>query len=166
MNTKDRECMERLNNSLTLLSAKIDGFEVTLKELSEKLERPEHLVPVMPEKVKLDETRYKNPPLTPSEGSDEFQLHKTGKRFESETLQNPPQIQPRSNLFVDDGSLHRDEENITPKVALSPRDRVPAREMITAVTCQKCHARSKVASAHARDYFICDSCITGKKSRG
>ena len=206
MNTKDRECMERLNNSLTLLSAKIDGLilnqfghEVMLKDLSEKLnfdcskhqlkpeeiqaweernERPEHLVPVIPsprdyntnrdtpEKVKLDETRYKNLPLTPSEGSGVFQANKTGKRLESETPQNPVQVKPRSNLFVDDGSLHRDEENITPRVALSPRDRVPAREMITEVTCQKCHGRSKVASAHARDYFICDSCITGKKSRG
>ena len=45
MNTKDRECMERLNNSLTLLSAKIDGFEVMLKDLSEKLNSKHQLKP-------------------------------------------------------------------------------------------------------------------------
>lgn len=76
---------------------------------------------------------------------------------------DPNKVNSRTNLFVDDGSLHRDSDNVTPRVDLQPRIRQAANQLQADVTCQRCHRSSKVASVHARDYFVCDRCITGRK---
>jgi formamidopyrimidine-DNA glycosylase len=66
----------------------------------------------------------------------------------------------RINTFKDDGTLAKDEENITPKITPAKRDR-PKFEKVKQV-CQSCNGSVMVHPAHVREFYVCDGCLSNK----
>jgi hypothetical protein len=81
----------------------------------------------------------------------------------SRKKREPLKIQKRVNQFQDDGTLANDEENITPKINPTKRDR-PKFEKVDQI-CQYCKTPTKVHPAHVREFYICDSCL-GNRAKG
>lgn len=66
----------------------------------------------------------------------------------------------RINTFNDDGVLAKDEENVTPKITPSKRDR-PKFEKVKQV-CQSCNGSVMVHPAHVREFYVCDGCLSNR----
>jgi hypothetical protein len=78
----------------------------------------------------------------------------------SRKKREPLKIQKRVNQFQDDGTLANDEENITPKVKPTKRDR-PRFKKVEQI-CQYCKASTEVHPTHIREFYICDSCLANR----
>ena len=66
----------------------------------------------------------------------------------------------RFNSFVDDGTEAKGEEFKTPDVRLTERRRPPVKKV--SQKCSKCGKSVEVHPTHAREFFVCSSCIGGK----
>ena len=70
------------------------------------------------------------------------------------------ELKKRVNLFSDDGTEHRDEQNKTPEVAPTERKRKPT-QMVSQV-CQACNTTVEIHPTHRRDFFTCDKCLRSR----
>ncbi len=70
------------------------------------------------------------------------------------------EVKQRINLFTDDGVEHKDEQNFTPEVSLTERKRKPAEKI--SQLCSGCNSTFQVHPTHARERFICDSCLRSR----
>ena len=70
------------------------------------------------------------------------------------------EVKQRANLFTDDGTEHKDEQNKTPEIALTERKRKPT-QMVSQV-CQVCNNSVEVHPTHKRDFFTCDKCLRSR----
>ncbi len=63
----------------------------------------------------------------------------------------------RFNKFRDDGTEHKDENNITPEAPLTERRRPKFKKV--SQFCERCKATFEVHPQFARDFFVCDKCL-------
>ena len=82
---------------------------------------------------------------------EEFAMNSTNK------MSRPVEVKPRENKFVDNGTEHKDESNVTPAVKLTERRR-PAFKKVEQ-NCSRCNKSVEVHPQHARDFFVCDKCL-------
>lgn len=101
-----------------------------------------------PEKVR--------PPETVSRDVDDF----TMTRDKPKTSSAQVEVKQRVNLFTDDGTEHKDEQNKTPEIAPTERKRKPT-QMVSQI-CQSCNASVEVHPTHKRDFFTCDKCLRSR----
>jgi uncharacterized membrane-anchored protein YjiN (DUF445 family) len=93
------------------------------------------------------------PKQTDKNDSDLFIMKQENKKLKKQ----PVTDRQRFNKFKDTGSEHKDEINQTPNVELTERRR-PAYKKIKQ-TCTRCNKTVEVHQQHARDFFVCDSCL-------
>ncbi len=67
----------------------------------------------------------------------------------------PVNMSPKFNTFEDEGE-HRDVENSTPEVDITPRSRPKFKKIYQ--KCYKCDSATLVHPSFARDYYVCDRC--------
>tara|TARA_Y100001973_G_scaffold100302_1_gene161162 strand:- start:6727 stop:7188 length:462 start_codon:yes stop_codon:yes gene_type:complete len=67
----------------------------------------------------------------------------------------PVDKMPKTNKFVDTGE-HRDEDNVTPSVTPTERQR-PAFKKINQ-TCSRCGKSVETHPQFKRDFYVCDKC--------
>lgn len=70
------------------------------------------------------------------------------------------EVKQRVNLFSDDGTEHKDEQNKTPDVTPTERKRKPAK--MVSQFCAACNSSVEVHPQHARDFFTCDKCLRAR----
>ena len=70
------------------------------------------------------------------------------------------EVKQRVNLFTDDGTEHKDEQNKTPEITLTERKRKPT-QMVSQF-CAACNSSVEVHPQHARDFFTCDKCLRAR----
>ena len=70
------------------------------------------------------------------------------------------EVKQRVNLFTDDGTEHKDEQNKTPEIPPTERKRKPT-QMVSQV-CQVCNNSVEVHPTHKRDFFTCDKCLRSR----
>lgn len=78
------------------------------------------------------------------------------KQETSKVRKSPVTEGKRFNKFTDSGE-HRDEANKTPPVKLTERRR-PSFQLVEQ-TCTRCSKKVQVHPQHARDFYVCDSCL-------
>lgn len=88
--------------------------------------------------------------------SDDF----TMTRDKSKPSSTQIEVKQRVNLFTDDGTEHKDEQNKTPDISLTERKRKPT-QMVSQV-CQACNNSVEVHPTHKRDFFTCDKCLRSR----
>jgi len=96
------------------------------------------------------------PPKAHNVVADDF----TMTRDKPEPSSTQIELKKRVNLFSDDGTEHKDEQNKTPEVAPTERKRKPT-QMVSQV-CQACNATVEVHPTHRRDFFTCDKCLRSR----
>lgn len=101
---------------------------------------------------KAEKSVYKRNP--PSKDKDENLF--VMKQEQSKVRKTPVTEGKRFNKFIDTGE-HRDEVNKTPKVNLTERRR-PSFKQVEQV-CTRCNKKVQVHPQHARDFYVCDSCL-------
>ena len=84
----------------------------------------------------------------------DFSMRKSQKQ-EASTENIPVNMMPKFNKFEDDGE-HRDNENSTPEVEITPRSRPKFKKV--AQNCYKCNRTTMVHPSFVRDYYVCDKC--------
>lgn len=67
-------------------------------------------------------------------------------------------IKDRVNQFIDDKSEHTDIT--TPEITLTER-RSPTK--MISQKCQECGRDFQVHESHRREWFVCDSCLSGRR---
>jgi len=184
MNTKDREYIQQLNNSLAKLSEKITKLGLTMAEAVEKMDRLSEIClssqtlrvtnPVSNEQinatiVKMASEPYDYDPIT---GRDtpatteiveipptrESSVENFAMNGSSKMKQIKKEISVSTNKFADDGSMHKDEVNQTPEIKLTDKG---SRKKFQKVeqNCSRCSKSFLVHPQHARDNFACDNCL-------
>ena len=63
----------------------------------------------------------------------------------------------RFNKFRDTGEEHKDENNVTPDIALTERRRPKFKKV--SQFCERCKTSFDVHPQFARDFFVCDKCL-------
>ena len=96
------------------------------------------------------------PPKVDNVVADDF----TMTRDKPKTNSTQIELKKRVNLFNDDGTEHKDEQNKTPEVAPTERKRKPTK-MISQV-CQACNTTVEVHPTHSRDFVTCDKCLRSR----
>jgi len=164
MNSKDREQLENFNATLEDVKKSLAYIH---SDLSMKLSDVTSTILKFKENLPDLEVKPTSTKMVKSTKVDDFStLPNEELKVVERTVVTPRNSESRPNLFVDDGSLHRDAENITPKTELVPRQRGSATENFSQVTCQRCNASVQVHPTHVRDYYICDGCLTGRSRKG
>lgn len=108
---------------------------------------------LMSETKKETKPEYKrNPPKQTQNHDDIFVMKEKPK-----TTRRPVTDGKRYNQFTDAGTEHKDEANSTPSIELTERRRPSFKKV--AQTCSRCSKSVEVHPQHARDFFVCDSCL-------
>ena len=157
MNTKDREYMENLNNSiaevnknLVLLAKKLSEMELSCEDSFENLKKAIAGVEV-------------NIPNLFVEGSAEAQqsVPATEIYYNGWEEGTQEELHPmiKNNKFIDDGTLFQDEEDVTPNLTPSPRRRDSWESNLVSATCTKCGKSEKINKLHATGtIYTCGRC--------
>ena len=103
-----------------------------------------------------DEQEEVTPPKVDKVVADDF----TMTRDKPKTSSMQVEVKQRINLFTDDGTEHKDEQNKTPDISLTERKRKPT-QMVSQV-CQACNNSVEVHPTHKRDFFTCDKCLRSR----
>ena len=103
-----------------------------------------------------DEQEEVTPPKVDKVVADDF----TMTRDKPKTSSTQVEVKQRINLFTDDGTEHKDEQNKTPDISLTERKRKPT-QMVSQV-CQACNNSVEVHPTHKRDFFTCDKCLRSR----
>lgn len=103
-----------------------------------------------------DKQEEVTPPKVDNVVADDF----TMTRDKPKTKSTQIELKKRVNLFTDDGTEHRDEQNKTPEIPLTERKRKPT-QMVSQV-CQACNNSVEVHPTHRRDFFTCDKCLRSR----
>ena len=72
------------------------------------------------------------------------------------------EVKQRVNLFTDDGTEHKDEQNKTPKITLTERKRPPIK--MVSQKCSSCNSVFEIHPTHKRENFICDKCLRARSA--
>ena len=163
MNSKDREQLENFNATLEDVKKSLAYIH---SDLSMKLSDVTSSILKFKENVADLEVKPTPTEVVESTNFDGFStLPSEEPKVVERTVVAPRNSESRPNLFVDDGSLHRDADNITPKTELVPRQRGSATENFSQVICQRCNSNVQVHPTHVRDYYVCDGCLTGRSKK-
>jgi hypothetical protein len=84
----------------------------------------------------------------------------TMTRDKPEPSSTQVEVKQRVNLFTDDGTEHKDEQNKTPEVAPTERKRKPVK--MVSQLCSACNSTFEVHPTHKRENFICDKCLRSR----
>ena len=103
-----------------------------------------------------DEQEEVTPPKVDKVVADDFTMTRDKPKPKSTQIE----LKKRVNLFTDDGTEHRDEQNKTPEIPLTERKRKPT-QMVSQV-CQACNNSVEVHPTHKRDFFTCDKCLRSR----
>lgn len=167
MNSKDREYMENLNNSLANLSEKIARLRLTVVEFGDKIagfaekidglsETPAYM---KSEPYDYDPITGRDIPATiPPKHESSIENFAMSGSTPSKMKQIKKEISVSTNQFVDDGSMHRDSANQTPDIKVSAKGTRKRFQMIDQI-CSRCSKTFEVHPQHARDSFTCDNCL-------
>ena len=96
------------------------------------------------------------PPKADKTVADDFTMTRDKPKPRSTQIE----LKKRVNLFTDDGTEHKDEQNKTPDIPLTERKRKPT-QMVSQV-CQACNNSVEVHPTHRRDFFTCDKCLRSR----
>lgn len=103
-----------------------------------------------------DKQEEATPPKVDNVVADDFTMTRDKPKPKSTQIE----LKKRVNLFTDDGTEHRDEQNKTPEIPLTERKRKPT-QMVSQV-CQACNNSVEVHPTHRRDFFTCDKCLRSR----
>ena len=103
-----------------------------------------------------DKPKEVKPPESVNRDVDDFTMTRDKPKPSSTQVE----VKQRVNLFSDDGSEHKDEQNKTPDVTPTERKRKPT-QMVSQV-CQACNNSVEVHPTHKRDFFTCDKCLRSR----
>ena len=103
-----------------------------------------------------DKQEEVTPPKVDNVVADDF----TMTRDKPKTSSMQVEVKQRVNLFTDDGTEHKDEQNKTPEITLTERKRKPT-QMVSQF-CAACNSSVEVHPQHARDFFTCDKCLRAR----
>jgi hypothetical protein len=103
-----------------------------------------------------DKQEEVTPPKADKAVADDFTMTRDKPKPSSTQIE----LKKRVNLFSDDGTEHRDEQNKTPEVAPTERKRKPT-QMVSQV-CQACNTTVEIHPTHRRDFFTCDKCLRSR----
>lgn len=173
MNTKDREYMQQLNNSLAKLSEKIAKLGLTMAEVAEKTDRLSEIClssQTLRVTMASDASIYDpitgrdmsamstNPEIVEIPPTRESSVENFAMNGSSKMKQIKKEISVSTNKFADDGSMHKDEVNQTPEIKLTDKG---SRKKFQKVeqNCSRCSKSFLVHPQHARDNFACDNCL-------
>ena len=106
--------------------------------------------------LKEDKQEEVAPPKQESRAPDDFTMTRDKPKPSSTQIE----VKQRVNLFTDDGTEHKDEQNKTPDISLTERKRKPT-QMVSQV-CQACNNSVEVHPTHKRDFFTCDKCLRSR----
>jgi hypothetical protein len=116
---------------------------------------------VLPEFMASSQVEIDTPPSSPILSSTSNDFIAPSKKEDAEASagrmakSSPVSLEKRENLFVDNGSDHRDV--VTPDTGLTPRQRTSFK--MVSQECSKCDKTFEVHPVHKREYYICDRCI-------
>jgi len=79
------------------------------------------------------------------------------EKIEGETVGVPVNEMPRENKFIDEGTEHKDEQNMTPEIERTERRRPPFKKI--AQTCTRCGTDVETHPQFKRDFYVCDKCL-------
>tara|TARA_R100001163_G_scaffold1819_1_gene2855 strand:- start:34 stop:435 length:402 start_codon:yes stop_codon:yes gene_type:complete len=96
------------------------------------------------------------PPKVDNVVADDFTMTRDKPKPKSTQIE----LKKRVNLFTDDGTEHKDEQNKTPDISPTERKRKPT-QMVSQV-CQACNNSVEVHPTHRRDFFTCDKCLRSR----
>ena len=103
-----------------------------------------------------DKQEEVTPPKVDNVVADDFTMTRDKPKPSSTQVE----VRQRVNLFSDDGTEHKDEQNKTPEITLTERKRKPT-QMVSQV-CQACNNSVEVHPTHRRDFFTCDKCLRSR----
>ena len=103
-----------------------------------------------------DKPKEAKPPEAVNRDVDDFTMTRDKPKPSSTQVE----VRQRVNLFADDGTEHKDEQNKTPEIAPTERKRKPT-QMVSQV-CQACNNSVEVHPTHKRDFFTCDKCLRSR----
>lgn len=106
--------------------------------------------------LKEDKQEEVVPPKQEARAPDDFTMTRDKPKPSSTQIE----VKQRVNLFTDDGTEHKDEQNKTPDISLTERKRKPT-QMVSQV-CQACNNSVEVHPTHKRDFFTCDKCLRSR----
>ena len=106
--------------------------------------------------LKEDKQEEVVPPKQEARAPDDFTMTRDKPKPSSTQVE----VKQRVNLFSDDGTEHKDEQNKTPEISLTERKRKPT-QMVSQV-CQACNNSVEVHPTHKRDFFTCDKCLRSR----
>ena len=106
--------------------------------------------------LKEDKQEEVVPPKQEARAPDDFTMTRDKPKPSSTQVE----VKQRVNLFSDDGTEHKDEQNKTPDISLTERKRKPI-QMVSQV-CQACNNSVEVHPTHKRDFFTCDKCLRSR----
>jgi len=173
MNTKDRQYLEALTNSIAKTNQNsIRAFEAlqrAIEETNVKLGLLAEQIAKLNCDFKVGFHQAKGFPISTGIQDqktidydawvdEEDKLTDSGLAKEEESKKElHPMIE--NNKFVDDGSLFQDEEDATPNLTPSPRRRNGWESNLVSVTCAKCGKTEKINKLHATgSIHVCQRC--------
>ena len=103
-----------------------------------------------------DKPKEVKPPESVNRDVDDFTMTRDKPKPSSTQVE----VKQRVNLFTDDGTEHKDEQNKTPDVTPTERKRKPVK--MVSQFCAACNSSVEVHPQHARDFFTCDKCLRSR----
>ena len=103
-----------------------------------------------------DKPKEVKPPESVNRDVDDFTMTRDKPKPSSTQVE----VKQRVNLFTDDGTEHKDEQNKTPDIAPTERKRKPVK--MVSQFCAACNSSVDVHPQHARDFFTCDKCLRAR----
>ena len=103
-----------------------------------------------------DKPKEAKPPESVNRDVDDFTMTRDKPKPSSTQVE----VKQRVNLFTDDGTEHRDEQNKTPDITPTERKRKPVK--MVSQFCAACNSSVEVHPQHARDFFTCDKCLRAR----
>jgi len=107
----------------------------------------------------VNKTKQETKPPKERIASDDF----TMKRDKPKQKSTQVEVKKRENLFVDDGTEHKNEANKTPEIVLSTRSR-PKFKKVEQV-CNHCRKSEMVHPQFLREFYVCFRCAGGGSNR-
>tara|TARA_Y100000592_G_scaffold95869_1_gene163259 strand:+ start:6909 stop:7310 length:402 start_codon:yes stop_codon:yes gene_type:complete len=103
-----------------------------------------------------DKPKEAKPPESVNRDVDDFTMTRDKPKPSSTQVE----VKQRVNLFTDDGTEHKDEQNKTPDITPTERKRKPVK--MVSQFCAACNSSVEVHPQHARDFFTCDKCLRAR----
>jgi len=161
MNTKDREYMENLNNSIAQINKSFVLLAKKLSEMGSEWEQSFENLEKAIAGLKLDTPNLGGLTTTSDRAETKQSTPATVIDYNGWEEESQKELHPmiQNNKFVDDGTLFQDEEDATPSVKPSPRRRDNWESNLVSATCTKCGKSEKINKLHATGtIYSCGRC--------